>query len=69
MPLVNGPELVRRLMSAHPNLKVLYLSGYMDESVARHGVCRTGDQFLQKPFTPAALAQKVRDVLDRAEVG
>jgi FixJ family two-component response regulator len=44
---------------------VLFISGFPDEAIAHHGVLTPGIAFLQKPFSPAALAQKVREVLDR----
>jgi DNA-binding NtrC family response regulator len=47
-------------------MKVLYISGYSDEAIARHGVLDPGTAFLQKPFTPDRLASKVREVLDAA---
>jgi two-component system cell cycle sensor histidine kinase/response regulator CckA len=64
MPGLGGRELAERLLESHPGAKVLYLSGYTDDAVVRHGVREVGVQFLQKPYTPAALAQKVREVLD-----
>ena len=46
-------------------MKVLYISGYADEAVVRHGVSTQADSFLQKPFTPLGLVRKVREVLDQ----
>lgn len=64
MPGMNGPELVNALGTNNRAPKVLYMSGYLDETVVRHGV-REGLDLLQKPLTPAALLRKVREVLDR----
>jgi two-component system, cell cycle sensor histidine kinase and response regulator CckA len=64
MPESDGEPLDARLRRAHPNLRVLYISGYADEAVVRHGVIVEGTPFLQKPFTPLALSGKVREVLD-----
>jgi two-component system cell cycle sensor histidine kinase/response regulator CckA len=64
MPEMAGRELVERLAPLRPGLKVLYLSGYTDDAVVRHGVLQADVAFLQKPFTMAALANKVRQVLD-----
>jgi PAS domain S-box-containing protein len=64
MPESEGPPLFQRLSQVRPGLRVLYMSGYADEAVVRHGIVVEGTAFLQKPFTPLALTQKVRDVLD-----
>jgi two-component system, cell cycle sensor histidine kinase and response regulator CckA len=64
MPSMSGRELVRKLMAKYPRLRVLYMSGYTDNVISSGGVLEAGLAFLQKPFTPAVLAQKVREVLD-----
>ncbi len=69
MPEFGGRELAERLAEEYPQMKVLFMSGYTDDAVVRHGVLRDEMAFLQKPFTPAALARKVREVLDTARPG
>jgi len=64
MPGTSGRELARRITARHPRTRVLYMSGYTDNVLAQGGVLEAGLSFLQKPFTPGALVQKVRDVLD-----
>ncbi len=64
MPHASGFDLVRGLAASHPETKVLYLSGYADDSVAvRGGLKESGEAFLLKPFTREALAEKIRDLL------
>jgi two-component system cell cycle sensor histidine kinase/response regulator CckA len=68
MPLMSGPELAKRLALPRPEMKVLCMSGYTDDSIVRHGVLETGVAFVQKPITPALLNRRVREVLDGADV-
>ena len=64
MPEMSGRELASRLIAKNPDMKVLFVSGYTDDTVLRYGVVQAGIPFLQKPFTPSTLARKVREVLD-----
>src|SRR6266850_1561289 len=64
MPGASGRELARQLEKTRPRTKVLYVSGYTDDAIVHHGMLEPGLNFLQKPFTPATLARKVREVLD-----
>src|SRR5271157_649089 len=64
MPQMNGMELAEHLAPLHPETKVLYMSGYADHAVVRHGLLDPSTAFLQKPFTADVLAHKLREVLD-----
>lgn len=64
MPNMNGKELYSRLSETYPELKVLYMSGYTDNVIARRGVLDEGTQFIQKPFSVHSLSTKVREILD-----
>src|SRR4051794_9414879 len=64
MPKVSGRELADQLARRRPDMKVLYMSGYTDNAVLNSGILQKEVAFLQKPFTPGALTEKVRDVLE-----
>ncbi|VTR91561.1 multi-sensor hybrid histidine kinase : PAS/PAC sensor hybrid histidine kinase OS=uncultured bacterium GN=ACD_75C00374G0005 PE=4 SV=1: PAS_3: PAS_4: PAS_8: PAS_3: HisKA: HATPase_c: Response_reg [Gemmata massiliana] len=64
MPGAGGRVLAEWLLTTRPQLQVLYMSGYTDDAVVRHGVEAARVNFIQKPFTPSSLARKVREVLD-----
>jgi PAS domain S-box-containing protein len=60
MPLMNGHELAQRLQAIRPEIRVLYMSGYTDDTLAFHGITDPEIEFIQKPFTKAELGEKVR---------
>ena len=65
MPGLNGRELASRLADLRPDARVIFMSGYTDDAVTRHGVLEPGSAYVQKPFTPEAIARRVREVLDQ----
>ena len=65
MPHMGGRDLAEKLKLFRPDIKVFYVSGYTDNAIVHHGVLNPGTHFLQKPFSPKTLSQKVREVLDR----
>ena len=62
MPEVSGSQLAERLRGLAPRMRILFMSGYSDEAVQRHGELTASAAFLEKPFTERALARKVREV-------
>ena len=64
MPRLRGRRLAEQLAPLRPEMKVLFVSGYTDDTIIHHGVLEAGVAFLQKPFTPHLLLKKVREVLD-----
>ncbi|GKS64140.1 histidine kinase [Nitrospira sp.] len=67
MPQMSGPEVAEKLAGVRPDIKVLYMSGYPDHPVFEQGGVKRDTAFLHKPFTPAVLTQKIREVLDGNE--
>jgi two-component system, cell cycle sensor histidine kinase and response regulator CckA len=65
MPHMSGPELANRIVQLRPTTRVLFMSGYTDDAVVRHGVLTSQIALLQKPLSPTSLADKVREVLDK----
>jgi two-component system cell cycle sensor histidine kinase/response regulator CckA len=65
MPHMGGPELVEKLLERYPGLKVLFVSGYSEESLADRGILAEHRAFLDKPFTSSMLARKMREILDK----
>jgi len=67
MPDMDGPELVRQLSTILPDTRTLFMSGYMDDTLGERGILSSNANFIQKPFSPRTIAQKVRDILDGVE--
>jgi YesN/AraC family two-component response regulator len=65
MPKMHGPELAKRVSSLYPEMKVIYMSGYVEKFISHHGILEKGMEYIQKPFTVNELARKVREVLDK----
>ncbi len=68
MPKMSGRELAEQVLAIHKNTKVVYMSGYTNDAIVQHGVLDSGVAFVQKPFSPEAIARKVREVLDANSV-
>ncbi|HKP97585.1 MAG TPA: response regulator [Fibrobacteria bacterium] len=66
MPRLDGPHMVRSLMATRPGLRVLFMSGYTDDAIVRHGFLEANTSFIQKPFMPGKLAKAIREVLNAA---
>ena len=64
MPHINGKELAKKLVTSHPDLKVLYMSGYTKDTIAKHDVLEQGVHIISKPFSSTNLAVRIRDILD-----
>ncbi len=69
MPGVSGRELAKRVLARQPSVRVLYMSGYTYNVIAQNGTLESGVAFLQKPFSPSGLVEKVREVLDMVVQG
>ena len=63
MPLMGGRELAQELSALHPKTSILFMSGYTDDAVVRHGIMDKDIEYLQKPFTPESLVRRVGEVL------
>ncbi len=65
MPVLGGHALAEQFLVLRPDARVLFTSGYTPEAVSRKGIAIPADQFMQKPYSPAGLCRKIRDILDR----
>jgi two-component system cell cycle sensor histidine kinase/response regulator CckA len=64
MPRMGGGELSERMVETHPDIRVIFMSGYTADTILRQGIAETGRPFLQKPFTAQQFARKIRETLD-----
>ena len=65
MPVMGGRELAEKLVEKHNNLKVLFFSGYTDDSIVRHGIISEGMEFIQKPYSQTELARKIKSIFSQ----
>jgi CheY-like chemotaxis protein len=63
LPQMSGRELAKRVQELRPKMRVIFMSGYADDAVAHHGILEAGHVFVEKPFVPAAMVRKVREIL------
>jgi PAS domain S-box-containing protein len=66
LPRMPGPEIARRTLALRPEIRVLFMSGFTDDTLIQHGLEPENDVILEKPFTPSILLSRIRDVLDQA---
>jgi CheY-like chemotaxis protein len=64
MPEMNGSELAQKIREKQPDARILFTSGYTEDAVVRQSFLHPGEAFMEKPFTPATLARKARELLD-----
>ena len=66
MPVLGGKDMINEIQPILPQVPVMFMSGYTDDALAEHGVLEPGIFFIEKPFSPARLTYKVREILDAA---
>ena len=64
MPTMSGRELAERVRATRPDIRVVYMSGYTDDTVVRNGIIDANVAFIQKPFSPELIRRKIREVLE-----
>jgi len=69
LPELSGFDLAEQLLEARPGLKILFVTGYIEGDIVQRSIAQLGASFLDKPFAPATLLQRVRDVIGAAGVG